>query len=321
MFFKIILLFFLSFLSVSGYAQPAGLPQIKVAALANGTVNWELQYIKGQQLDRKNGFELVVTQVASMSASRLALAGGTVDTIVSDWLWANERNRQGEGLRFLPFSRQIGVLIKADGSLIADFKDLIGKRIGVAGGPMNKGWVLLQASAKAEGIDLHKEATVQFAAPPLLSQGLRKKQIDLLVTFWHFGAKLEAEGFERYGRLSDLMAKLGLKSDLPMLGYLFKQPFIDADPERIRGFAIAVSEAKKQLQESDRPWKKLRPLMRVSNDQEFKALVKGYRQGVPSPLTPHHIEDAQRFYRLIDQLKTYPTGHTLDESLFIRLPL
>ena len=52
------------------------LPDLKLAALKFGTVKWELQTIKRLELDKKNGFNLEVVDVAGNVYNRLVLFSG-----------------------------------------------------------------------------------------------------------------------------------------------------------------------------------------------------------------------------------------------------
>lgn len=295
----------------------APLPNVRVTVIASGTVNWELQHMKHMHLDQENGFNLVINPVASLSAARIAITSGNADFIVSDWLWGSERNMKGANLGFLPFSRQIGSIIAAKGSTFASFSDLKGKRVGIAGGPLNKGWVLLRAAAKKEGIDLEKEVQIQFAAPPLLNQAMRSGRLDLLATFWHYGARLEAEGYSKLYSLDDVMKGLGLGSEIPMLGYLYDQSL---DPALVRGFYNATKQTKAQLAVDNEAWDRLRPLMKAENDDIYHGLIAGYRAGIPSDLSQEQIDDAVNFYKIIDDLKPYPSGTQLNPALFYREP-
>lgn len=297
------------------------LPQLRVAVLQSGTVNWELQYILDQKLDQAHGFKLEMIKVASLPAAKLALTSGGADMMVSDWLWAGKRNNAGETLRFIPFSSQIGSVLVPTDSAVKTLQDLRGKKIGVAGGPMNKSWVLLQAAAKAEGIDLQKEASIQFAAPPLLSQALKRGQVDVLATFWHFGARLEAEGFKPLVSMQQLMHELGMKSSLPILGYLFHAQLTEQSPDAVAGFAAAVAEAKQRLAVDEAGWNALRPLMNAENDEIFTALKVKYLEGTPEQISEQQIEDAKRFFSLIDSLDPNPTGEKLDPVVFYRAEL
>ena len=305
------------FLSPQLTAQE-GLPQLKVTVIAWGTVNWELQHIKLTQLDQKNGYDLVIDRVASTSAARIAITAGNTDFIVSDWLWASDRNLKGANLRFIPFSKQIGSIIAAEDSNISDYASLKGKRIGIAGGPLNKGWVLVRAAAKKEGIDLEQEAKIQFGAPPLLSQAMKNGQIDMLATFWHYGARLEAEGYQKLYSLETIMSDLGLKSNVPMLGYLYEARLGDQHPNLITAFYKSIKEAKAQLAVDDHAWQTLRPFMKSENDKIYQALIAGYRSGIPDELNQQQINDAVHFYKIIDDLKPYPTGFKLNPELFYK---
>lgn len=295
--------------------------EIKVAVLASGTVNWELQHIKNQKLDELHEFDLKIIKVASMSAAKVALTSGNADAIVADWLWAAERNSKGETFRFIPFSKQIGMVMKSSASQLSSLSELKGKRIGVAGGPLNKGWILLKAAAQKHGIKLESDAEVQFGSPPLLSQSLKSGRLDLLVTFWHYGARLEAEGYKKVISLQEMMTELGMSSQLPMLGYLVKQDQVDSNPELINSFVDAVMVAKNQLLNEDDHWLGLRKLMRAENDQVFKALIAGYRKGVPSAITENQIDDAKLFYKLITQFKPSLKGAELDVGMFYKAGL
>lgn len=74
-------------LGLTGWsAHAADAPTIKVGVLKFGTVNWELKALKHAGLDADNGFNLEVIGFASGDASEIALQGGEVDIIVSDWL-------------------------------------------------------------------------------------------------------------------------------------------------------------------------------------------------------------------------------------------
>ncbi|MFW1677755.1 ABC transporter substrate-binding protein [Pontibacter sp. JAM-7] len=310
-----VLLLVLFSVQVSAASQ---LPVVRVAVLQSGTVNWELQYILNQQIDRAHGFKLEMQKMASLSAAKLALTSGGADLVVSDWLWAGKRNNAGANLRFIPFSSQIGSVLLPPDSKITSLTDLRGKKIGVAGGPMNKSWVLLQAAAKAQGVDLRQEAEIQFGAPPLLSQALRRGQVDLLATFWHYGARLETEGYKPMVSMQQLMHDLGMKSGLPILGYLFNADFAQRSPTAVAGFAAAITEAKQRLAADDAEWAEIRPLMNAESEEIFQALKAGYLQGTPGVLSEQQVDDAQVFYRLIDSLDPNPSGEQLDPAVFYR---
>lgn len=125
-------------------------PVIKVGVLKFGTVNWELKAMKHHGLDKANGFELEIVPFAGGDATRIALLGGEVDVIVSDWLWVSRQRSDGKDMTFVPYSSSVGAIMVNGDSDIQEFSDLKGKKLGVAGGPLDKSWLLLQGMAEQE---------------------------------------------------------------------------------------------------------------------------------------------------------------------------
>ncbi|UVO17135.1 ABC transporter substrate-binding protein [Stutzerimonas stutzeri] len=276
-------------------AQAQELPVLTLSVLQFGTPHWELEHLKRQQLDRANGFELRVRLVADVPASRLALSSGSADGAVSDLLWAQARYEAGSAYRYLPFSAQIGEVLVPTGSAIRQLADLRGKRLGVAGGPDGLGWRLLQQAAAKQGIDLAREAQVQYAAPPLLGQALRRGQLDALLTFWHFSARMRGEGgVQSAFGLADLLKSLEFDAHLPVLGYLFPEPWAQSNEDLLQRFARALRQTKDELAREPQHWQALRPLMRAENDAVFAALRDSFVEGIPQPLDAARLADLQR---------------------------
>lgn len=276
-------------------AQAQELPVLTLSVLQFGTPHWELEHLKRQQLDRANGFELRVRLVADVPASRLALSSGSADGAVSDLLWAQARFEAGAAYRYLPFSAQIGEVLVPAGSAIHQLADLRGKRLGVAGGPDGLGWRLLQQAASRQGIDLAREAQVQYAAPPLLGQALRRGQLDALLTFWHFSARMRGEGgVQSAFGLADLMKSFELDTHLPVLGYLFPEPWAQSHEDLLQRFARALRQTKNELAREPEHWQALRPLMRAESDAVFAALRGSFVEGIPPPLDAARLADLQR---------------------------
>lgn len=304
----------LLFISFSVQAQV--LPQVRVGMLQFGTAHWELSQIQAQGLDTRNGYKLVLKPLANTSAGSLALTSGSVDWIVSDWIWGAKRTLAGDSMRFIPFSTSVGELVVPTSSTIATIKDLIGKRIGVAGGPQGKSWRLLEAIASRHGIDLRKQAHITFAAPPLLSQELKQGRLDALLTFWHFAARLKAEGAYRAAFTTKGFAEaLGLDPKMPMLGYIGHESWVVGHPKLAQAFAHSIDEVKQSLL-TDAPWQQIRPLMRANSDAVFDQLKQSFRQGEPaSALTPSMLRSAAKVWSLTGQ-QAQEQGQSLPLSLF-----
>ena len=159
-------------------------PVIKVGVLKFGTVNWELKAMKHHGLDKANGFELEIVPFAGGDATRIALLGGEVDVIVSDWLWVSRQRSDGKDMTFVPYSSSVGAIMVKGDSDLTEFADLEGKKIGVAGGPLDKSWLLLQGMAQQEhGGNLAKDNEIVFGAPPLLAEKAADGELDAVLNY------------------------------------------------------------------------------------------------------------------------------------------
>lgn len=290
------------------------LPTLTLSVLQFGTAHWELDHLKRRHLDEQHGFELDLRLVANLPASRLALTSGTVQGAVADLLWTQSRFEAGERFVFLPFSSQIGDVVVPRDSGIETVADLAGRRIGVAGGADSKGWILLQRVARQQGVDL-STAQIQYAAPPLLSQALKRGQLDAIVTYWHFAARLRGNGGMKSAiRLSELLAELSLDTDLPVLGYVFDQHWAKAHSPLLHDFAAALRQAKQELATETAYWFPLRPLMRNPDEPTFRELRTGFVDGTPAPLNDKRIADLRRLLTLVGGNRE----QLMDAGLFYR---
>lgn len=270
-------------LGLAGTVSAQTAPTLKVAALKSGTVSWELDTIRHHRLDAKHGFRLEMVELAGDAATKIAFQGGTADMMVSDWIWVARQRAAGRDYAALPYSKAVGGLLVPKTSTAASLSDLKGGKIGIAGGPLDKSWLLIQALArKQHGLDLAKEAEALFGAPPLIQQMALRGEMAAAINFWHFAARMEAAGMRRLVDVADAARSLGLDPDLPLLGYVFKGEMARADPALIAGFAAASREAKRLLAGSDAEWDRLRPAMNVADDAEFIALRDGFREGIPA---------------------------------------
>ncbi len=105
--------------------------------------------MRGEGLIAREGLAIESVDFASGQATTVALQAGDIDLIVSDWLWAMRRRSDGEMLRFAPFSNALGALMVAANSPVRALSDLKGRKIGVAGGALDKSWLLLRAYASS----------------------------------------------------------------------------------------------------------------------------------------------------------------------------
>ena len=257
-------------------------PALRAAVLKFGTVNWELNTIKQHGLDAANGFDLQVQGVAGSSAAQVAFQGGEADVIVSDWLWVARQRASGKDYVFIPYSKAVGGLLVGKDSTAQTLADLKGTKIGIAGGPLDKSWLILRAYAeKNYGMDLAAETEQVFGAPPLIFKTALSGETAGAINFWHFMAKMEAAGMRKLVDVADAASDLGLDPNTPLLGYVVKGELLRDHPDLVNGMAAASRAAKEILAEDDAEWDRLRPNMNAKTDAQFEALKAGFRAGIP----------------------------------------
>lgn len=286
----------------SAMASAQDLGTVKVGVLEFGTVNWELDVVKQHGLDKERGFELEVQGFGSGEATNVALQGEAVDAVVDDYFWVSRQRTNGQMLTFIPYSSTVGALMVPPGSDIASLEDLRGKKLGVAGGPIDKSWLLIQGlAAKRYGMDLAAEVEPVYGAPPLLNEKVQDGDLVAVLNYWHFAARLEGKGFRQLVGVEEAIAELGIAGNPPQLGYVFFQSFADANPELIAAFADA-SRAAKELLKGDEEWERIRPLTKAQDDVTFEALKRRYREGIVEHWGEAEQADAAKLYAVVAEL-------------------
>ncbi|MFZ4702859.1 MAG: ABC transporter substrate-binding protein, partial [Candidatus Methylumidiphilus sp.] len=106
---------------------------VKIGVLAFGTVNWELEAIRNEGLDKKYGLTLEVQTLAGPDAGKIGLQADSLDLIATDWIWVASQDQAGADYRFIPYSTQAGALMAPANTAIRKVADLKGKKIGVVG--------------------------------------------------------------------------------------------------------------------------------------------------------------------------------------------
>ncbi|MBY0298138.1 MAG: ABC transporter substrate-binding protein [Methylobacterium sp.] len=276
---------------------------LRVGVLPFGTVSWEAAVIKERRLDAAQGFSLDSLKLAGNDAARIAFQGAQVDTIVSDLLWAARLRAEGRPVKFLPYSSTEGALMVAGDSPLRAVADLAGKRLGVAGGALDKTWLLLKARAQErEGIDLDRAARPAFGAPPLLMQKLQAGELDAALLYWTFCARLEAKGFRRLITADEIARSLGVEGPIALLGYVFEEGLLQRRPGAVAAFARASRQAKEALAGDEGAWATVRPLMAAEDEPTFATLRRDFLAGIPRRTIAAERADAERLYAVLARL-------------------
>ena len=294
---------------------------LTIGTISTGTVKWELDTITYYGLDKANGFDLEVLELAGNPATQIALAGGEVDAIVSDWLWVAQQRGEGKHYVFIPFSTAVGALLVPTDSPIQSLADLKGKKIGIAGGPVDKSWLILRAYARQlNGQDLVADTEQVFGAPPMIYEAGLSGEVDGVINFWHFLAKMKVNGMRELINVADASTALGLDPATPLLGYVVSEDLVTSNPTLVAALKKASRDAKSLLLTDQAAWDRLRPIMNVENDAEFTALRDGWRAGVPAD-APVDEANAAKVFALMAELggeELLGTVTTLPEGVFYK---
>jgi NitT/TauT family transport system substrate-binding protein len=274
--------------------------RIRLGLLKFGTASWAAEIVADHGLDRDNGFILERLDLASNDAARIAFLAGNADVIVSDLLFAARLTAESKPVVFVPFSSAEGVLMTAPGSAIRSIEDLKGRRIGVSGGPLDKGWLILLAEAqRAHGLDLARDAEPVFGAPPLLQQELEASRLDAALLYWNFAARLAAKGYRQVTQVERLARDLGGGGTVAMIGFIVKRPFADAHTAAVKGFTAAIRSAGDILARDEKEWDRVRPLMRANDEATYRALKQGFLAGQPRRPLWEEEADARRLFKIL----------------------
>lgn len=253
---------------------------IRIGVQAGGTVEWELPVVQEALKAKSADFELEIKHVANVEAGKAALQSGAVDIIVSDWIWVSSLREKGADFTFYPYADTSGALVVPSDSGIHSLSDLKGKRLGIAGGELDKNWLLLQALAsQQQEIDIDSTVEKVFGTPPLINEQIKQGRIDAALTYWHFAARLEAEGYRTIIDGRSILQGLGIQEAVANLGYVFKQSWADQHSQSLKQFFDAGKQARQTLCSTDAAWQKIIPLTKIDDELTQKHLRQSYCAG------------------------------------------
>ncbi|HEY2136854.1 MAG TPA: ABC transporter substrate-binding protein [Xanthobacteraceae bacterium] len=283
-------------------APAAAADTIRMAIQKTGTLAWELAVIRAHGFDRDAGLDIVASELASPEAGKIALRGGSADVIVSDWLWVSRERRLGSKLVFYPYSGAVGAVMASARSGIVSLADLKGHSLAVAGGPIDKSWLLLQAALKQDGVDLKRESSIAYGAPALLAEKTLRGEFDATLNYWNFCASLEARGLRRVAGIEDILPRLGATGPTSMLGYVFDEGWAAKNRDAVGRFLAVTRHAKDALAASDDEWQRIAPLVGVSDAATLKVYRDRYRAGIPRRPITEEESDARILFRVLARL-------------------
>lgn len=281
------------------FSPPA--EEVVVGVQLTGTASWEMQTILDERLDARNGIALELIDVANKQAGHVALLSGTADLILSDYIWVASLRAAGEPVTCVPHSLAVGGLMIPAGSDIGSVADLPGKTIGIAGGPVDKSWIALQAYyAQQTGETLADKVEAKFGAPPLINELLANGELDASLNFWHFNARAKAAGNTELISVAEMMTGMGIDNQPPLLAWVFLEETANDKEDELTGFFDASFAAKRLLATDDAIWEGLREKMRATdNDALFHSLRDDYRAGIIPGYSDEMIDAAATAFAIM----------------------
>jgi len=290
---------FIALLLVAASSAAFAADQLRIGVQRSGTFAWQLDVISRHGLAEAANLNLTAMELASPDAGKLALNADAVDIAVVDWLWVARERALGMKLQFYPYSTAIGAIMVRNDSPIRRLADLKGRTLSIAGGPLDKSWLIVRAAASRHGVDLKRETTLQYGAPPLIYQKLLQGEAEASLNFWNFCAQLESRGYRRLYDVRQAQTELGLQEPLSLTGYVFPESFAAAHKDTIERFLAVVRQANDILLNSDLEWDALRPLMRAEDETTFLALRERTRQGLPRRSVSAEETDARALFKAL----------------------
>jgi NitT/TauT family transport system substrate-binding protein len=295
--------------------------RIRVAVQRTGTLSWELDVVKTHGLDRKANLEIQAIELATPEAGKIAIKGGSADLLLTDWLWVTRERALGDNLVFYPSSSTVGAVMVPPNSTVRSVADLRGKKIAVAGGPLDKSWLLLQGLARRSGLDLRRQTTVVYGAPPLLSEKALQGEHDATLTFWNFCADLEGKGFKRAIVVDEVMKELGAKGAVAILGFAFDGGWAAKNKATVDRFLEVTAQAKEILATSETEWQRLAPRIGVRDPASLAIYRQRYSEGIVRRPIAEEEADARALYGVLAEVggpELVGPARELDRGTFYR---
>jgi NitT/TauT family transport system substrate-binding protein len=290
-----------SWMALSAFSPAA--KTIELGLQTTGTAAWEIAAMQEADIDAEHGIAIEIRDVANSGAGQVALQAGEVDVILSDFVWASIQRHAGADYTFVPHSLAVGGLMVMPDGPVQSIEDLDGATIAIAGGPVDKSYVALQAYFAAKtGGSLPDVIEAEFGAPPLVNELLLAGDVDAALNFWHFNARAQVGGAVELMSVADMLAELGVERTPPLLGWVFSERWARSHQDEITRFLEASFKTKQALLEDDGLWDRIRPAMGEDlSDEMFIALRDNYRRGIVTSYGQEDIDAAAQSFALMAQ--------------------
>ena len=220
--------------------------------------------------------------------------------IVTDWIWVSRQRGEKRNYIFFPHSMTVGGIMVKHDSEISDINDLENKKLGIAGSSIDKSWLLFRAYTNKKLFQDPKNfLKPTYAAPPLLNEFIERNDIDAVLNYWHYNARLKSKGYREIISVKNILKDLGIKTQIPSIGWVFSENFGKNNKDLVNNFFNASKEAKKIMLSSDDEWERIFPLTKAKDRTMLIHLRDAYRNGIPLIFGNNEIEETKKIYKIL----------------------
>jgi NitT/TauT family transport system substrate-binding protein len=131
---------------------------------------------------------------------------------------------------------------------------------------------------------------------------MTRGRLDALLNYWTYAARLESAGYRRILTVADMMHAFDVQRPIPLIGFVFPAHLVARDSRLLSGFASAVQNAQRILLVSDAEWDRIRPLMKVESDAEFRIFRDRYREGLDYSWDTQDHETAGHLFTVLARI-------------------
>ena len=157
----------------------------------------------------------------------------------------------------------------------------------------------------------------------MLNNLIQQGELDALINFWHYSARLKAKGYTQLLSTHDSIHTLGIKATVPILGYVFREEWGNKNARALNSFLKASQQAAFLLCTSDSHWNAILPLTRTDDTTTQDLLRHDYCAGRITQFTEDDKIAIQEIYSILATTggaKLIGSVKQLDTRLFWNTP-
>ena len=277
--------------------------KVRVGVLKFGTVSWELDTLKHHGFDAANGIDLEVAYFAGEDATNVAMLAGEIDIIVSDWLWVSRQRTEGSDITLAPYSTAVGAIMVSQESPIKTPRRSQGTEDRCRRRSARQELASHPGLGTARSRDRpHDGNEIVFGAPPLWPKRRCNGELDAVLNFWHFCARLEANGFRRLVGANDAAKALGASATVSALGYVFHEKWANRESGCRHGFCQGIrSRQGHSLPDQTTSGCALHRSFGLKA-RNWKDCATAIAKGIPRRPVADEEADAAKLYRVLAQI-------------------